>query len=114
MGPSEKSEERVYAIVQTGGRQFRMEPDKTLKIPKVETAVGETLELDSVLLIHGDSGVSVGKPQLEGAKVVAEVVDQGRDPKILVFHKKRRKRYQKKRGHRQPFTEIRVKEILSA
>ena len=104
----------MYAIVQTGGRQFRVEPDETLKIPKVETAVGKTVELDQVLLVHGDSGVAVGRPTVEGARVLAEVVQQGRDEKVLVFHKKRRKRYQKKRGHRQPFTEIRVKEIRSA
>jgi large subunit ribosomal protein L21 len=104
----------VYAIVQTGGRQFRVEPDETLRIPQVETPVGETVELERVLLVHGESGVTVGKPTVEGARVVAEVVDQGREPKIVVFHKKRRKRYQKKRGHRQPFTEIRVKEIVPA
>jgi len=104
----------LYAIVETGGRQFRMEPEKTLRIPKVETPVGGTLELDTVLLVQGDSGLSVGRPRLDGAKVVAEVVKQGREEKVVVFKKKRRKRYQKKNGHRQPFTEIRVKEILSA
>ena len=104
----------MYAIVQTGGRQFRVEPEEQLKIPKVETPVGETVELDRVLLVHGESGVTVGKPTVEGARVLAEVVEQGRERKILVFHKKRRKRYQKKRGHRQPFTEIRIKEIVPA
>jgi large subunit ribosomal protein L21 len=104
----------VYAIVETGGRQFRMEPDTTLRIPKVETPVGGILELDTVLLVQGDSGLSVGRPRVDGAKVVAEVVKQGREDKIVIFKKKRRKRFQKKNGHRQPFTEIRVKEILSA
>jgi len=104
----------VYAIVQTGGRQFRVAPEEKLRIPKVEAPVGGTVELDRVLLVQGDSGVTVGKPTVAGARVVAEVVLQGREDKILVFHKKRRKRYQKKRGHRQPFTEIRVREIVSA
>jgi large subunit ribosomal protein L21 len=104
----------LYAIVQTGGRQFRLEPDSTVRIPQVPTAVGETLELDRVLLVQSDSGISVGRPLVEGARVLAEVVRQGRDAKVIVFHKKRRKRYQKKQGHRQPFTEIRVKEIVSA
>jgi len=104
----------LYAIVETGGRQFRMEPDKTLRIPKVEAPVGGTLELDTVLLVQGESGLSVGRPRVDGAKVVAQVVKQGREEKVLIFKKKRRKRYQKKNGHRQPFTEIRVKEILSA
>jgi large subunit ribosomal protein L21 len=104
----------LYAIVQTGGRQFRVEPDEKLKIPKVETPVGGKVEFDRILLVHGDSGVTVGKPTVDGARVVAEVVEQGREEKIIVFHKKRRKRYQKKRGHRQPFTEIRVTEIVPA
>lgn len=104
----------MYAIVQTGGLQFRVRPEETLRIPRVETPVGATLELDRVLLVHGDSGLTVGRPLVEGAKVLAEVLEQGREGKIVVFHKKRRKRFQRKKGHRQPFTEIRVKEILSA
>ncbi len=104
----------MYAIVQTGGLQFRVEPDETLRIPKLSSEVGETVELDRVLLVGGEAGVTVGKPRIEGAKVLVEVLDQGRDPKVIVFHKKRRKRYQKTNGHRQPFTEIRVREILTA
>lgn len=103
----------MYAIVHTGGRQFRMEPDATLRVPKLEAEVGQTVELDRVLLVQGDSGTTVGSPTVDGAKVVAEVTEQGRDKKIIVFHKKRRKRYQKKNGHRQPFTEIRVKRIVT-
>ena len=103
----------MYAIVHTGGRQFRMKPDETLRIPKVDGEVGQTLELDRVLMIQADSGTTVGSPTVEGAKVVAEVLEQGRDRKIIVFKKKRRKRYTRKRGHRQPFTAIRVKEIVA-
>jgi len=103
----------VYAIVHTGGRQFRMEPDQVVRIPKLDQEVGATVRLDRVLMVQNSGSVIVGRPQVEGAAVVAEVVAQGRDAKILVFHKKRRKRYQKKNGHRQPFTEIRVKEIVS-
>ncbi|MGH2571824.1 MAG: 50S ribosomal protein L21 [bacterium] len=103
----------MYAIVQTGGRQFRVAPDENVKIPKIEAPVGGTIELDRVLLVQGEAGVTVGKPTVAGARVVAEVVQQGREPKILVFHKKRRKRYQKKRGHRQAFTEIRVRTIVA-
>jgi large subunit ribosomal protein L21 len=103
----------VYAIVQTGGRQFRVAPDEKVKIPKIEAPVGGTIELDRVLLVQGETGVTVGKPTVAGARVVAEVVGQGREPKILVFHKKRRKRYQKKRGHRQAFTEIQVRKIVA-
>ena len=89
-----------------------MEPEATLRIPKLEAEVGQQVELDRVLLVQGDSGTTVGAPTVDGAKVVAEVVSQGRENKIIVFHKKRRKRYQKKQGHRQPFTEIRVKQIV--
>lgn len=103
----------MYAIVHTGGRQFRMEPDQVVRIPKLDQEVGATVRLDRVLMVQNSGSVIVGRPQVEGAAVVAEVVAQGRDAKILVFHKKRRKRYQKKNGHRQPFTEIRVKEIVS-
>lgn len=103
----------MFAIVKTGGRQFRLEPEKTFRIPKLEAAVGGTVELDEVLLVQGDSRTTVGTPRVKGAKVVAEVVAQGREPKILVFHKKRRKRYQKRQGHRQHFTEIRVTKIVA-
>jgi large subunit ribosomal protein L21 len=90
LGQAEKARKRVYAIVQTGGRQFRVEPEKTFRIPKLDVAVGGMVELDQVLLVEGESGVSVGQPRVKGAKVVAEVVAQGREAKILVFHKKRR------------------------
>lgn len=103
----------MYAIVQAGGRQFRAEPEAKIRIPKVEVPVGETLELDQVLLVQDETGLRVGRPLVEGAKVVAEVLEQGREDKILVFHKKRRKRYQKMNGHRQPFTAIRIKEIVA-
>jgi large subunit ribosomal protein L21 len=102
----------VYAIVQSGGRQFRVEPQVTVRIPKVDAPVGSKIELDRVLLVGDGSTLRVGKPHLAGAKVLAEVTSQGREAKIIVFHKKRRKRYQKKNGHRQPFTEIRVQNIV--
>ena len=102
----------MYAIVQTGGRQFRLVPDEKIRIPKIEAEVGAKLTLDRVLLVQGDAGVKLGRPTVEGAKVLAEVVGQGREDKIIVFHKRRRKRYQKKNGHRQPFTEIRVTQII--
>lgn len=102
----------MYAIVHTGGRQFRMEQDALVRIPKVEAEIGQTLELDRVLMIQGKSGTTVGTPTVDGAKVVAEVLEQGREKKIVVFKKKKRKRYQRKAGHRQPFTTVRVKEIV--
>jgi len=102
----------VYAVVQTGGRQFRVQPEEKVRIPKLEIPVGGTIEFDRVLMIEDGGTVRVGTPVLDGARVVAEVLSQGRDAKILVFHKKKRKRYQKKNGHRQPFTEIRIQSIV--
>ena len=110
----------MYAIVETDPYPPHIEyaADQLTLVDggttKVETPVGGTVELDSVLLVQGSSGLSVGRPRVEGAKVVAEVVKQGREDKIVIFKKKRRKRFQKRAGHRQPLTEIRVKEILSA
>lgn len=102
----------MYAVVQTGGHQFRVQPEEKVRIPKLEIPVGGTVEFDRVLMIEDSGTVRVGTPVLDGARVVAEVLSQGRDAKILVFHKKKRKRYQKKNGHRQPFTEIRIQSIV--
>ncbi|MAF27621.1 MAG: 50S ribosomal protein L21 [Gemmatimonadota bacterium] len=103
----------MYAIVETGGRQFRVAPEEKLRIPRLTAAVGEDVEFDRVLLVGGGSQLSVGKPLVEGARVVAEVIAHDREEKIIVFHKKRRKRYQKKRGHRQPCTDILIKDIVA-
>jgi len=102
----------VYAVVLTGGHQYRVQPEEKVRIPKVDVPVGGKLELDRVLLVEDGGKLRVGNPVVAGAKVLAEVLSQGRDTKIIVFHKKRRKRYQKKNGHRQPFTEIRIQSIV--
>ncbi len=101
----------MYAIVQTGGHQFKVQPEEKLRIPKIDAAVGSKLELDRVLLVGDGDKLRVGSPLVQGVKVLAEVLSQGREEKVIVFHKKRRKRYQKKNGHRQPFTEIRIQGI---
>ncbi len=102
----------MYAVVSTGGHQYRVQPEEKIRIPKVEVPVGGKLELDRVLLVEDGGKVRVGSPLVAGVKVVAEVLSQGREAKIIVFHKNRRKRYQKKNGHRQPFTEIRIQSIV--
>jgi large subunit ribosomal protein L21 len=90
----------MYAVFQTGGKQFRAEPGV------------ETVTFDQVLLAGGeDEAVSVGAPVVEGAQVTAEVLGHGRDKKVIVFKRKRRKGYRKKQGHRQGYTEIKVSEI---
>ncbi len=102
----------MYAVFQTGGKQFRAEPGVRLRIPSLEAEEGSTISFDQVLLASDDGGaVSVGRPMVDGASVTAEVLRHGKDKKIIVFKRKRRKGYRKKQGHRQKFTEIRISEI---
>ena len=91
----------MYAIIRTGGKQYQVAAGDRLKVEKLEGEVGSTVELQDVLLVVNGDNVSVGRPLVEGAKVSATIVEQGRQKKIIVFKKKRRKGYQVKRGHRQ-------------
>ncbi len=100
----------MYAVVRTGGKQVRMQPGESVRVEKLAGGVGDTVELDEVLMLGGDS-LKIGRPVVEGAKVVGTIAAQGRGPKITVFKKKRRKGYRRKIGHRQDFTEIRVERI---
>jgi large subunit ribosomal protein L21 len=101
----------MYAIIRTGGRQFRAEPGKTLRIPSLATEPGQTVTFEDVLLGADGDQVKVGAPRVSGAAVTAEVVRHGRGEKIIIFKHKRRKNYRRKQGHRQGFTEVRVNEI---
>ena len=101
----------MYAIIKTGGKQYRVSPGQTLRVEKLEGAVGDSVELSDVLLIGGEGETQVGRPQIDGAAVNAEIVEQGRAKKIIVFKKKRRKGYHKKQGHRQYYTGLRITEI---
>jgi len=98
----------MYAVFETGGKQFRAEVGSTLRIPSIEAEPGEAVTFDRVLLTGDGDDVSVGTPEVQGASVEAEVVRHGRDKKIIVFKRKRRKGYRKKQGHRQKFTEVRI------
>lgn len=102
----------MYAVFKTGGKQFRAEPGMTIRIPSLDAEPGDSIEFEEVLLTGDGEDVSVGTPVVEGATVKAEVVGHGRDDKIIVFKRKRRKGYRKKQGHRQKFTEIRVDEVV--
>jgi len=105
----------MYSIVETGGFQYRAEIGKTLKVPSVaEAAVGSILELKSVLLFADGESISVGTPVLENASVKVEVLSHDRTDKVLVVKKKRRTRYERRRGHRQGYTEVLVTEISCA
>ena len=100
----------MYAIIETGGKQLKVEEGQTLYIEKLNAEAGETVTFDKVLFIGGDD-VKVGEPLVEGASVTAKVVEHGRGKKIVVYKFKRRKNYRRKQGHRQPFTKVTVEKI---
>ena len=103
----------MYAIIETGGKQYRVSPGDILSIEKVDGEVGGTVEIGSVLLVQDDGKISIGNPTVANAKVTAEVIGQGRLRKIRVFKKKRRKTYQRTKGHRQCFTKVKIKAIAA-
>lgn len=100
-----------YAIVESGGKQYRMEEGLSLKVDRIYAELGTDVLLDKVLLVGGESDVKAGSPYLPEAKVACEVLEHGRDKKIVVFRFWRRKDSRKKQGHRQEFTRIKVKSI---
>jgi large subunit ribosomal protein L21 len=102
----------MYAVFETGGKQFRAEPGFRLRVPSIQAEPGDKLTFDQVLLAGGEGDkVVVGTPMVEGATVTAEVIRHARTPKIIVFKRKKRKNYRRKQGHRQGFTEIRIDEV---
>lgn len=103
----------MFAVFRTGGKQFRAEPGATLLVPSLDADPGSTVTFDDVLLASEGDRISVGAPTVEGAKVTAEVVAHDRTKKIIVFKRKRRKKYRRKQGHRQGFTVVRVAEIVT-
>lgn len=102
----------MYAIVDIAGQQFKVKKDSIVKVHRLDAEEGKVVELDQVLLVSNGTTVSVGTPTVEGARVAAQVMSHGKGDKVLVFHKKRRKGYQKLNGHRQYLTELRVLGIL--
>ncbi len=101
----------MYAIIQTGGKQYRVEPNTVLSVEKIDAEPGAEVEISEVLMVRTDDGVKVGAPYVAGAKVVAEVVKQTKAPKIIGFKYKPKKNERKRWGHRQPITVLRVKTI---
>ena len=97
----------MFAVIQTGGKQYRVAEGDRLRVEKLVGDVGAKVTFDKVLLVGGDS-VKVGTPLVAGAKVSAEIVAQARDKKVIVFKFRRRKNYRRKQGHRQPFTELKI------
>ena len=103
----------MYAVIKTGGKQYRVAAEDKLIIEKVAGDAGATVEFTEVLMIGRDGGPVIGKPTVAGAKVTAEVVEQGRADKVIAFKKRRRKNSRRKRGHRQHQTTVRIKEIVA-
>lgn len=103
----------MYAVVRTGGKQYRVAADDVIEIEKIAGEPGEVVSLDEVLMLGGSGDPQVGTPLIDGASVAAEVLEQKRAAKLLVFKKKRRKNYRRKRGHRQHLTALRITEILT-
>ncbi|AEH44762.1 ribosomal protein L21 [Thermodesulfatator indicus DSM 15286] len=101
----------MYAVIKTGGKQYKVRPGDTIRVEKLPGEPGQEIELTDVLLVAKDDDLKIGQPLVEGAKVIATIVNQGRSKKIIVFKKKRRKNYKKKMGHRQYYTELQIKEI---
>ncbi len=101
----------MYAVIASGGKQYRVEPGQVVELERLAGEAGATIELGQVLLVQNDNGLTIGQPQVGGAVVVAQVVSQKRGPKIVVFKKQRRKNYRRTKGHRQSLTRVRITEI---
>ncbi|PKM36842.1 MAG: 50S ribosomal protein L21 [Gammaproteobacteria bacterium HGW-Gammaproteobacteria-10] len=98
----------MYAVIQTGGKQYRVEEGATLKIEKLELGTGDSVQFDKVLMVQSGDAVKVGQPYVEGGKVTATVVSQGRHKKVKIIKFRRRKHHMKQMGHRQYFTEVQI------
>jgi large subunit ribosomal protein L21 len=101
----------AYAIIRSGGKQFRVEEGATVRVPTLDKQAGEAVELEALVIGGGEGGVKVGAPAVEGASVTGTVVDHGRGTKIIVFKKKRRKQYKRRQGHRQNYTTVKIDSI---
>ena len=100
----------MFAIIKTGGKQYKVSEGDIIKVEKIEAKSGDKIEFDQVLMVAGDD-VKVGSPVVEGAKVKAEVLDQKKDKKIVIIKFKAKKNYRKKKGHRQPYTLVKIEKI---
>lgn len=98
----------MYAVIQTGGKQYRVEQGATLKVEKLEAEIGGNIVFDKVLMVQSDDAVKIGQPFVDGGKVTATVTSQGRHDKIKIIKFRRRKHHMKQMGHRQYYTEVRI------
>jgi large subunit ribosomal protein L21 len=101
----------MYAVIVSGGKQHKVQPGAVVSLEKIEKGIGESVEFDQVLLVGGDKGIKLGTPLVKAAKVIGEVVEQGRGDKVRIIKFRRRKHYMKRQGHRQYFTKVKITEI---
>jgi large subunit ribosomal protein L21 len=102
----------MYAVIKSGGKQYRVAPGQTIRLEKVAGEVGAKIELGNILLVENDGNVQVGSPLVANAKIQATVVEHDRAKRILVFKKKRKKQYRRTQGHRQDYTAVRIDNII--
>ena len=102
-----------FAIIETGGKQYKVSASKILEIEKLDAKVGETVKFQNVLLLNDDKTTEVGSPSIDGAMVEAKLLDNVKDRTVLIFHKRRRKHSRKKNGHRQRHSKIQITKIMS-
>lgn len=102
----------MYAIIETGGKQYKVEEGNTILVEKIEGNDGDLVRFDRILLVSNDEELKVGKPLVEGAAVEGTIVEQGKSRKVVVFKYKAKKDYRKKQGHRQPYTKVKVEKII--
>ena len=103
----------MYAVVKTGGKQYRVSPGDSVEVEKLPYEVGQQIELDQVLLVTNGNGAKIGRPLVEGAKVKATVTRQVKGRKVIVYKYRPSKRYRRKKGHRQHYTRLRIDEIVA-
>ncbi|ONI45443.1 50S ribosomal protein L21 [Candidatus Epulonipiscium fishelsonii] len=103
----------MYAIIETGGKQYKVEEGNIINIEKLDMAVGETVNFEQILAVSTDKGMNVGNPTVKGAKIKGEILAQFKGKKIIVFKYKRKKSYKKKKGHRQLYTKVKITSITA-
>ena len=102
----------MFAIIKTGGKQYLVSPGTKIKIEKIDKKEGTEVSFSEILLLQKDGTVEIGNPLVKGAKVIGKILRHGRNKKVTIFKYKPKKRYKVKRGHRQPFTEVQISQIL--
>ena len=103
----------MYAVIESGGKQHKVSEGEILRVEKIEAEIGAEIKLDKVMLVQTDDKTMIGSPYVDNASVTAEVVEQGKSKKIIIFKYKRKKNYQRKKGHRQQYTALKIKAIAA-